>query len=140
MVIVRILEVGRILAERTRFMFIRDIASSQEIVAGDHTLLKELFNPLRDDLDLRYSLAVARIQPDGLSFLHRLKNSEVYFFLKGSGVMRIDDETAQVQAGQVVYVPPGATQQVLNVSNEELIFICIVDPAWKEDEEEILGT
>lgn len=121
-------------------MFIRDIASAEEIVAGDHTLLKEMFNPLKDDLDLRYSLAVARVQPDGLSYLHRLKSSEVYFFLKGTGIMRIDDETAQVQAGQAVYVPPGATQQVLNVGDQELIFVCIVDPAWRKEEEEILGT
>lgn len=119
-------------------MFIRDIASSDEMVAGDNTLLKELFNPLRDDLELRYSLAVGRVQLGGTTYLHRLKNSEVYFFLKGTAEMMIDDETAVVSASQVVYVPPGASQQVKNIGNEELLFACIVDPAWKPDDEEIL--
>ena len=120
------------------WMFIRDIGTRDEIIAGDNTLLKELLNPLRDNLDLRYSLAVARVQQGGETYLHRLKNSEVYFFLKGAGEMHIDDDTAVVGAGQVVYVPPGAKQCVKNVGNEELIFACIVDPAWREEDEEIL--
>jgi mannose-6-phosphate isomerase-like protein (cupin superfamily) len=119
-------------------MFIRDIGSSKEIIAGDNTLLKELFNPLKDPLDLGYSFAAGRVQLGGTTYLHRLKSSEVYFFLKGTAEMTIDDETEIVGASQAVYVPPGAKQQVKNVGSDELIFICIVDPAWKERDEEIL--
>jgi mannose-6-phosphate isomerase-like protein (cupin superfamily) len=119
-------------------MFIRDISRSQEIVAGDNCLLKELLNPLQDDLELRYSLAVGRVQPGGETFLHRLKNSEVYFFLKGTAEIYIDDDIGVVGAGQVVYVPPGASQRVKNVGEDELLFACIVDPAWQESDEEIL--
>jgi mannose-6-phosphate isomerase-like protein (cupin superfamily) len=119
-------------------MFIRDIASSDEIVAGDNTLLKELFNPLKDELKLQYSFAVGRVQLGGTTYLHRLKSSEVYFFLKGTAEITIDEETAVVGASQAIYIPPGASQQVKNVGNEELLFVCIVDPAWKADDEEIL--
>jgi len=119
-------------------MFIRDIAGSKEIIAGDNTLLKELFNPLKDDLKLGYSFAVGRVQMMGSTYLHRLKSSEVYFILKGTAEFTINDDTAVVGASQAIYVPPGASQQVKNVGNDELLFICIVDPAWKEDDEEIL--
>lgn len=119
-------------------MLIRDISQSDEIIAGDNTLLKELFNPLNDDLEFGYSLAVARVQQGGVTYLHRLKSSEVYFFLKGTVEVRIDGEKAVVGAGQAVYVPPGAAQQVENIGAEEVIFACIVDPAWKADDEEIL--
>lgn len=119
-------------------MFIRDISRAQEIVAGDNCLLKELLNPLHDDLDLRYSLAVGRVQPGGETFLHRLKNSEVYFLLKGTAEVTIDGDVGVVGAGQAVYVPPGAAQCVKNVGADELLFACIVDPAWKESDEEIL--
>ena len=119
-------------------MFIRDIAGSKEIIAGDNTLLKELFNPLKDDLKLGYSFAVGRVQMLGSTYLHRLKSSEVYFILKGTAEFTINDDTAVVGASQAIYVPPGASQQVKNVGNDELLFICIVDPAWKEDDEEIL--
>lgn len=119
-------------------MVIRDLSSSREIIAGDNTLLKELFNPRKEDLDLRYSFAVGRVQAGGTTYLHRLKNSEVYFLLKGTAEFTVNDETAVVGASQSVYVPPGASQQVKNVGNDELLFVCIVDPAWKEEDEEIL--
>ena len=119
-------------------MLIRDISGSKEIIAGDNTLLKELFNPVKDDLEIRYSIAVGRVQLGGTTYLHRLKSSEVYFFLKGTAEITINEETAIVGASQAVYVPPGASQLVKNVGNDELLFVCIVDPAWKEDDEEIL--
>jgi mannose-6-phosphate isomerase-like protein (cupin superfamily) len=120
-------------------MFIRDISRSQEIIAGDNCFLKELINPLKDkDLDLRYSLSVGRIQLGGETYLHRLKNSEVYFLLKGTAEVYINDDVAVVGAGQAIYVPPGGAQRVKNVGSEELLFACIVDPAWEADDEEIL--
>ena len=119
-------------------MFIRDISSSKEIIAGDNTLLKELFSPLKDDIELGYSFAVGRVQPDGMTYLHRLTSSEVYFFLKGTAEVTINDETAVIGASQAVYVPPGASQRITNVGADELLFVCIVDPAWKEEDEKIL--
>jgi mannose-6-phosphate isomerase-like protein (cupin superfamily) len=119
-------------------MFIRDIGSSQEIIAGDNTLLKELFNPLKDELEIGYSFAVGRVQPDGTTYLHRLQSSEVYFFLKGTAEVTVNDETAVIGASQAVYIPPGASQRVKNVGPDELLFVCIVDPAWKEEDEKIL--
>jgi mannose-6-phosphate isomerase-like protein (cupin superfamily) len=74
----------------------------------------------------------------GESLPHRLKTSEVYYILEGEGVMRIDDEVAQVRAGQTVYIPPGAVQRIRNTGSEELVFLCIVDPAWRAEDEEIL--
>ncbi len=119
-------------------MFIRDISRSQEIVAGDGCLLKELFNPLKDELELGYSFAVGRVQLGGETYLHRLKNSEVYFVLKGTAEVYVNDESGVVSAGQAIYIPPGAPQRVKNVGSDELLFICIVDPAWKLDDEQIL--
>lgn len=120
-------------------MFVRDLKECEEIVAGDNTRLRELLSPLRDPLDLRYSLAVARVEPGGTTFLHRLKTSEVYYVLEGEGKMHIDDEYRGVRAGQAVYIPPGATQQITNTGRVELVFVCIVDPAWRKEDEEILG-
>jgi mannose-6-phosphate isomerase-like protein (cupin superfamily) len=43
-----------------------------------------------------------------------------------------------VAAGDVIYVPPGAAQRIANTGTKELVFVCIVDPAWREADEEIL--
>ncbi|MFH1520912.1 MAG: cupin domain-containing protein [Candidatus Micrarchaeota archaeon] len=116
-------------------MFIRDLKDCLEITAGDNCKLKELFNPLKDDLDLRYSLAHAIVKPGDTTFNHKLKTSEVYYILQGEGLMYIERETKEVYAGQAIYVPPGHSQKIKNTGNTDLIFLVIVDPAWKKEDE-----
>lgn len=119
-------------------MFIRRIADLPEFVAGDNTRLREVFNPLKDRLDLRYSFAVATVAPGETTFRHRLKHSEVYHLLEGEGDMYVDDECERVRAGDVIYIPPGAVQRIANTGGHDIVFVCIVDPAWKPEDEEIL--
>lgn len=119
-------------------MFLRDIEDCEAIVAGDNTLLRELLSPHHDDVDVRYSLAVALVEPGETSRLHRLKHPEVYFILDGEGMMRVGDETEKVHGGHTIYIPANTEQQISNTGDEGLLFICIVDPAWKEEDEEIL--
>lgn len=119
-------------------MFIRRLADCEEFTAGDNTRLRELFHPDKDPLDLRYSFAVARVAPGKTSTLHRLRHSEVYYIMEGNGEMRIDDEREPVAPGDVVYIPPRTAQQITNTGSNELVFVCIVDPAWRREDEEIL--
>jgi mannose-6-phosphate isomerase-like protein (cupin superfamily) len=62
----------------------------------------------------------------------------VYYILSGEGVMHIDEEKATVSAGNVVYIPPFARQYIENTENSDLVFLCIVDPAWRAENEQIL--
>ncbi|MCK7511883.1 MAG: cupin domain-containing protein [Desulfobacterales bacterium] len=43
-----------------------------------------------------------------------MKSAEVYYVLEGRGLMHVGDETAEVAAGQAVYIPPGAVQFIEN--------------------------
>ena len=106
--------------------------------AGDNTLLREILHPDKAPLNLRYSLAHAVVKPGLTSFLHSLKTSEVYYILQGEGMMHIDDENEKVKPGDTIYIPPKAMQFISNIGNSDLIFICIVDPAWRVEDEIIL--
>ncbi len=119
-------------------MFIRDLSKIGQFTAGDNSPLKELFNPNKDELKLNYSLALAIVKPGQSTKKHALKSSEVYFILKGGGLMSIDQEQAQVKEGQAIYIPPNAEQYIKNTGQEDLEFICIVEPAWKQEDEEVL--
>ena len=119
-------------------MFIRDSADCEEITAGDGCRLRELLHPDKTDLKIGYSLAHARVAPGAATLPHRLKTSEVYYILEGRGLMYIDSESAAISAGQAVYIPPGAIQHVENTGDRELQFLCIVDPAWRRQDEEII--
>jgi mannose-6-phosphate isomerase-like protein (cupin superfamily) len=50
-------------------------------------------------------------------------------------MMHIDDENEKVKPGDTIYIPPKAMQFISNIGNSDLIFICIVDPAWKVEDE-----
>lgn len=119
-------------------MFIRKFEDCEEFMAGDNTILREFFNANKDDLDLRYSLAHATLKPGKISIKHKLKTSEVYYILQGEGVVHIDDETENVGAGQTIYIPPRSLQYIENSGSVDLKFLCIVDPAWRPEDEEVL--
>jgi mannose-6-phosphate isomerase-like protein (cupin superfamily) len=51
--------------------------------------------------------------------------------------MRVDDESETVCPGDAVYIPPGAKQQITNSGATDLLFLCIVDPAWRKEDEEV---
>lgn len=110
----------------------------EEIIAGDNTILRELLSPLKDEVRIRYSLAHAKVKPGEITYAHRLKSSEIYYILEGEGEMYIDNEKEKVFAGQVIYIPPNSIQRIKNTGMNDLIFLCIVDPAWKSEDEELV--
>jgi mannose-6-phosphate isomerase-like protein (cupin superfamily) len=119
-------------------MIVKNFSNCPEFIAGDKTVLRELLNPLHEPLECRYSLAHASLAPGHTSILHRLKTCEVYFILSGFGNMEIDDEIRAVSSGDTLYIPPCAKQRITNTGSAELRFLCIVDPAWRAQDEEIL--
>jgi len=119
-------------------MFIRNLKECEEFAAGDNSILRELLHPDKADLAIGYSLAHAIIKPGQTSRPHKLKTSEVYYILEGVGIMHIDDEIERVHNGHVIYIPPDSTQFFQNTGKKDLIFLCIVDPAWKKENETIL--
>jgi mannose-6-phosphate isomerase-like protein (cupin superfamily) len=119
-------------------MLIKDIRSCDEIIAGDGSLLKELLNPIKEEIKTNYSLAHAVVKPGITTLSHKLKSTEVYYILQGEGEMFIDNESGYVYAGNIIYIPPNSVQRIRNISKIDLIFLCIVDPAWKKEDEEVI--
>lgn len=119
-------------------MLVRSLSECAEFFAGDGSLLRELLHPDKMKADIRYSLAHARVAPGEATRPHRLVASEVYYILAGCGRMFIGDESQAVGTGCTIYIPPGATQFIENTGHDELVFLCIVDPAWQKQNEEIV--
>ena len=109
-----------------------------EFLAGDHTKLREIFHPAKHPLDLGYSLAHGKLSPGQRSKRHVLKSSEVYYFISGQGRFTINDQVTLIEAGLTVYVQPGGEQFLENTGEVDIEFLCLVDPAWREEDESIL--
>lgn len=119
-------------------MFKVRAADRVEFLAGDHTRLREVFHPAKHPLKLGYSLAHGTLGPGQRSKWHVLDSSEVYYFLAGQGRFMIDDEVTNVEAGTTLYVPPGGRQSLENTGSQMIEFLCLVDPAWKAEDERIV--
>jgi mannose-6-phosphate isomerase-like protein (cupin superfamily) len=119
-------------------VIVRTLNECEEFLAGDHTRLRELLHPDRAPVKIGYSLAHGYLAPGADSKRHRLSSTEVYYFLAGRGVFHIDDHSSAIESGMVVYVPPGAEQWVQNSVESKLEFLCLVDPAWKPEDEQIM--
>ncbi|MFB8787300.1 MAG: cupin domain-containing protein [Potamolinea sp.] len=118
-------------------MLIQKLNACTEFIAGDGTVLRELLHPDKQPIELRYSLAHAIVPVGQTSTPHSLTTSEVYYILSGAGEMHIDGETQTVEPGDAVYIPPNAKQFIRNSGTEQLIFICLVDPAWRKEDETV---
>ncbi len=119
-------------------MIIKDLGKGQYFNAKDKTYLCELLHPMREKIDLPYSVAHAIVKPGDKSLPHRLRtSSEVYFILEGEGEMHIGAESAQVGPRQAILIPPGSWQYIRNTGTIDLKILCIVNPMWRSDDEEI---
>ena len=119
-------------------MLTKDIAHLTPIPVADYSMLREILHPERDPVDIRYSLAHAVVRGGEASLRHRLASVEVYYFLAGTGVMHVADEAVAVGPGHTVVIPARAEQWLENTGDHDLEFLCIVDPAWREEDEEVL--
>ncbi len=122
-------------------MIVKKLKALEEIVALDGTIIREMLNPKHDKttLHLGYSLAHATLPPNKASLPHKFKTaSEVYYILKGEGVMHIDTETEKVGPGDTIYIPPQSVQYIENTGEDNLEFLCIVYPEWQPDVEELV--
>ncbi len=120
-------------------MLVRRLKDCTRFVAGDGSILRELLHPGKADIAIRYSLAHARVAPGEGTRPHRLRTAEVYYLIRGHGRMHIGAEAADVDADCAIYIPPGSVQYIENTGKDDLIFLCIVDPAWQAADEEVIG-
>lgn len=98
--------------------------------AADGCLVAEVIHPRNDGTTPRVSLARATVRPGRSTRPHRLDMVEIYYVLEGRGLMFIDGESREVEAGQAVYIPVGAVQHIKNTGSGGLSFLCVCAPAY----------
>jgi mannose-6-phosphate isomerase-like protein (cupin superfamily) len=116
-------------------MIISDIDKCVPVQGGEGTTIRQIFHPHNTMLGISYSIAQCVVEPGKRSKPHKMKSSEIYFVTKGKGVMHVDDESSEITENQSVYIPPLSSQFIENTGQTDLEFLCIVEPAWKQEDE-----
>lgn len=103
-----------------------------EILTDERCYLLELANSADDP---QMSIARARVLPGVTTRWHRVVDTvERYVILDGVGRVEVGDLPPQeVQAGDVVLIPPSCRQRIANVGTEDLVFFAICTPRFRPE-------
>ncbi|MHA7734163.1 cupin domain-containing protein [Nitrosopumilus sp. S6] len=119
-------------------MSLRKNSEIESIQGNEGTSIKQFFHPHNTLGGIGYSLAQFTLEPRKKSTLHQMRSSEIYYILEGKANLRIDDDIMELGKDDSAYVPPNAKQNIENIGEGNLRFLCIVEPAWKAEDETIL--
>lgn len=105
---------------------------SSEFYTAEKCHIVESSNTL-DDPDA--SIARARVEPGVTTRWHRLRAiTERYYIMNGRGRVEVGKLPPQdVQAGDVVLIPPMCRQRITNIGAEDLVFLAICTPRFTDD-------
>lgn len=103
-----------------------------EFFTDEQCYIIELSNTL-DDPDV--SIARARVEPGITTRWHRLNGTfERYYIVNGKGIVEVGNIPPQeINAGDVVIIPPMCRQRITNIGSQDLIFLAICTPRFSPD-------
>ncbi len=119
-------------------MSLRKNSEIEYIQANEGTKIKQYFHPHNTLNGINYSMAQFTLEAGKKSKLHKMSSSEIYYILEGSGNLKINEDAYHLEKDDSVYVPPNSKQFIENTGSVNLRFLCIVEPAWKADDEILL--
>lgn len=111
---------------------IRRRIAAAEFYTDERCYIRELANI---EADPAASIAQARVRPGVTTRWHRLAGiTERYVLLSGSARVEIGDLPAQqVGPGDVVLIPPGCRQRIACLGEEDLVFLAICTPRFRNE-------
>lgn len=111
---------------------IKHINLAAEFYTPEKCYIIELSNTPNDP---DASIARARVLPGVTTRWHRVVGIiERYVILEGIGQVEVGDLPPQdVKAGDVVLIPPSCRQRITNLGEEDLIFLAICTPRFRQE-------
>jgi mannose-6-phosphate isomerase-like protein (cupin superfamily) len=79
----------------------------------------------------QYSAGLFYVRPGSRGHADKHEGQEeLYYIFSGRGVVMIDDEPHQIQAGDVVFIPDGSTHYLINDETETLGLFWAIAKRW----------
>ena len=100
--------------------------------------LRELLHPARASVRIGYSLAHGKLAPGETSKRHRLASSEVYYFLEAEVLLHRSAESYLSNRGRWSCAARAPCNGWTIPGPKRWHFLCLVEPAWKQEDEEVL--
>ena len=115
-------------------MDVHNIADVAAFSTKDGSEIRELLAH-RNSAIREQSLAEARLPPGAKTTAHyHRRTEEIYYILEGSAVMRIGQQTRDVNVGDAIAIPPGEEHQITNMGTKVLKFLCCCAPGYEHED------
>ncbi len=89
---------------------------------------KMLVHPSNADTE-HFDFRISSYQPNGYAAVHVHEFAEnVYYILRGKGLIELDGEKHLVEPHMVIHIPPGVRHGIFNTGLEDLVFIVVASP------------
>ena len=86
---------------------------------------KEMYSKMFVDESNKIMLSV--LKPGASIGYHKHEeNCEIIFMIKGNAMVNYDNETLRLQNGQAYYCPTGHSHDLVNDTDEEIMFFAVV--------------
>lgn len=115
-------------------MEIVNLNAAPPFITKDGSEIRELL-AYRNSAIRNQSLAEARL-PVGASTQehYHAKTEEIYFITAGQGRMRIEEDVAEVKAGDSIAIPPGKKHKLWNTGTTPLTLLCCCAPCYEHSD------
>ena len=111
----------------------------EPFITRDGSTIRELAGPAWCNVQ-RQSLAEATLDPGAETAEHyHPSTEEIYYFVGGSGRMRLGEQEGDVRAGDCVVISPGEPHKLWNPGPEPLVLLCCCVPAYRDDDTVMTG-
>ena len=64
---------------------------------------------------------------------------EIYYVLRGRGLMTLEGERREVGPGDGILIPPGTRHKIRNIGQEPLVFLCCCAPPYSHEDTVLVG-
>lgn len=84
---------------------------------------------------IHQSLAEATLPPGAeTEEHHHPRAEEMYYVLRGRGLMTLEGERREVEPGDGILIPPGTRHTIRNTGQEPLVFLCCCSPPYSDED------
>jgi mannose-6-phosphate isomerase-like protein (cupin superfamily) len=115
-------------------MDIKNLNELTPFTTKDGSEIRELLAH-RNSAIRNQSLAEARLPVGACTQEHfHPRAEEIYYITRGTGKIRIENETREVMPGDAIAIPPGMKHKLWNTGEEVLRFLCCCAPAYEHSD------
>jgi mannose-6-phosphate isomerase-like protein (cupin superfamily) len=120
-------------------MHLSKLDDLEPFITRDGSTIREIagpsWTPARNQ-----SLAEATVPAGGRTAAHfHRRTEELYFFLAGTGELRVGGEWRAVARGDCAVIPPGTVHELVNDGAEPLVLLCCCAPAYSHEDTVLVG-